>query len=102
MFAPPSLVSIMIFGLSGLIQTMWLSPCGVWTSLNVLPPSVERWNDELGHPDVVLVLRIDEDLVEVERPRAERLAAVHQRPAWRRCRAMRYSPPFAPFASTCA
>ena len=44
MLAPPSLVSIMIFGFSGLIQTTWLSPCGVGTLVNVRPPSVERWN----------------------------------------------------------
>ena len=35
---------------------------------------------ELGHVHFVLVLRVDEDLVEVERPRPERLAAVDERP----------------------
>ena len=36
---------------------------------------------ELGDPHLVLVLRVHEDLVEVERTRAQRLAAVDDRPA---------------------
>src|SRR5207245_5575979 len=42
-FAPPSLLSMKIFGLSGLNQTEWLSPCGVSTAVHVRPPSVEWW-----------------------------------------------------------
>ena len=102
MFAPPSLVSMKMFGLSGLNQTTWSSPCGVSTLVNVLPPSVEWWKAELRDPDVVLVLRVDEHLVEVERPRAQPLAAVHAASSVAPLSVVRYRPPFAPFASTCA
>ena len=42
--APPSLMFSMISGLSGLIQTPWLSPWGVLIVVNVLPPSTDLWN----------------------------------------------------------
>src|SRR5439155_7509047 len=43
MFAPPSLVSISIFGLSGLNHMTWWSPCGALTLVKVFPPSVDLW-----------------------------------------------------------
>ena len=43
MFAPPSFVSMKIFGLSGSNHMTWLSPCGGSTVVDVRPPSVEWW-----------------------------------------------------------
>ena len=39
--APPSLPSTMRSVSSGSIHRSWLSPCGVVTSVKVLPPSVD-------------------------------------------------------------
>ena len=69
----------MMSGLSGLIHMPWLSPCGVSTGerLAAVGRLVEP---ELVDEDLVLVLRIDVDVVEVEGPRAQPLAAVDERP----------------------
>jgi hypothetical protein len=41
--APPSFTCRMVLGLSGLNHMPWLSPCGVGTVVNVLPPSTLLW-----------------------------------------------------------
>ena len=70
----------MICGLSGLNHMPWLSPCGVRHGRERLAAVGGLVQAELVHPHLVLVLRVDVDVVEVERPRAQALAAVDQRP----------------------
>ena len=80
MFAPPSLVSMKMFGLIRVEPddvVVAVRRVDVDERLAAVGRVVEV---ELRHPDVVLVLRTDEHLVEVERPRAQRLAAVDERP----------------------
>ena len=68
---PPSLPSMMWFGLAGLIHIAWWSECIAPLSMNVLPPSSEMWSCDAEHVDAQVVGRVDADLAEVHRPRVD-------------------------------